>query len=321
VYVTQYMYRNPVFEGRQREFRGFSEADQISPGDGTQTRTVTNRSRFMLGECPKDFPTDDVCSPSNHWKDNWREALKGLPLSVESFDDAGVYVATQYTQYQLKQLYTGLDGRRVITSFSTGNEAFAYDTSNFNGTSGANFTVPTVTIALAGVTGSESQSVTRRSAAGTTKTRSRVEYDAYGNVQNSIQEGCVEGCPYAGIDEVITTHSDFTQIAHPSNWLWRETHSYVTGSINTARRNEVTHTFDTQGRQIKTEAVLSGTLALKRFHSGGGPIAPSPVGASGGSATPVNVLGTQPTYDIFGNVTSTKGNNGHCASIALDAQC
>lgn len=65
---------------------------------------------------------------------------------------------------------------------------------------------------------------------------------------------------------------------------------------------------------------MSGTLALKRFHSGGGTIAPSPVGASGGSATPVNVLGTQPTYDIFGNVTSTKGNNGHCASIALDAQ-
>jgi hypothetical protein len=54
-YVTEYEYRDPLFEGRQREFRGFGRARALRIGD-QNSPTDLSESVFLLGEC-KD-PTD-----------------------------------------------------------------------------------------------------------------------------------------------------------------------------------------------------------------------------------------------------------------------
>ena len=49
VYVTDYTYRDPHFDGVQREFRGFAETTVRSVGD-TNSPTSESRSEFLLGK-------------------------------------------------------------------------------------------------------------------------------------------------------------------------------------------------------------------------------------------------------------------------------
>ncbi|MDD9938437.1 MAG: FG-GAP-like repeat-containing protein [Myxococcales bacterium] len=133
VHVTEYSYRDPVFEGRQREFRGFTEAVTRSIGDGNSPDAY-QRTVFQLGECPESYDgTDaDVCSPDQRWRDNWRDALKGLVAVAESFDAGGVYLSTEHNHYELRQLYTGRDGRRVVAAMPILKDVFGYDTSSLD---------------------------------------------------------------------------------------------------------------------------------------------------------------------------------------------
>ena len=68
-YVTSYTYRDPHFDGVQREFRGFSETTVRTEGD-TNSPTSESTTAFLLGERPTDLEV---------WEDNPNEALKGLP--------------------------------------------------------------------------------------------------------------------------------------------------------------------------------------------------------------------------------------------------
>jgi RHS repeat-associated protein len=331
IYVTEYSYRDPVYEGRQREFRGFREATTKKLGDATGP-TVNQRSVFQLGECSDDFQNSsaDVCSPSLRWQDNWREPLKGLPAIAESFDANGVYLSTEHTKYELRQLYTGLDGRRVSVAYRTGKDLFLYDTAN-----AASFTATTileldeVVANLQDITHTEKRAVVRRANSGTAHIRSSTQYDAFGHAKKTIREGCVEGCSV--VDESIIAEGVFVlPPGDASGWLWRESTSFTVGSISTARRNEVLHTYDAKGKLVRTDAVLSGSLALDRFHVDNNTVpptivttpptvAPPPPDASGGISSPVQILVVENAYNDFGQLISTRGPNNRCGSGTFDA--
>lgn len=324
-YVTQYMYKDAVFEGRQREFRGFREAYVKVLGD-SNSPTSTQRTVFQLGECTLGSANGDECRPESRWKDNWREALKGLPILTEGFDEQGVYLSTEHTAYELRELYTGRDGRHVMVSYPVSKESLLYDTdpAAFDHVA-TNVSVrdPDVSFVFKSLTAvtTNAASVTKRAQAGTARVRTDTTYDDFGNVLTSTREGCIEGCPN-GTDESIKATSIFAlPSGDVSGWLYRETQSYVTGSVQTARRNEVSHTYNAQGQLLTTTAVLSGTLALDRFHASGGTIAPAPPEASGGATGPTTITLLQNTYDpVFGRVSATKGPNGRCSSSDVDAQ-
>jgi hypothetical protein len=134
-YVTQYTYRDPVYDGRQREFRGFTTARERHVGDANSPSS-TSESAFLLGTCQDDEASSlpSACTFAGRWRDNPREALKGLPLVVESFDDSGTYLSTAHTTYRLRLLYKGLDGREVRSAFASGTDTFLYDV--FSGAKG-----------------------------------------------------------------------------------------------------------------------------------------------------------------------------------------
>ncbi len=111
-YVTEYRYSDPVFDGRQREFRGFRSAETRQLGDATSPTSIV-RASHLLGECEAAQNGFDVCSPAERWRDNWREPLKGQPVLTEALDEQGVYLSTEHRRYELRQLYAGRDGRRV----------------------------------------------------------------------------------------------------------------------------------------------------------------------------------------------------------------
>jgi RHS repeat-associated protein len=318
-YVTEYGYRDPVYEGRERSFRGFREATVRVLGDATSP-TSTQRSVFLLGECPHemDGTSADVCSTMELWKDNWREALKGLPVVSETFDDAGTYLGTEHTTYELRQLYTGRDLRRVVVPFPVAKDGYLYDTAAFDGTA-TDVTLADVHVALDDVSHDETAVVRVRASSGTARVQSETFYDDYGNVTDSVRQGCVEGCPN-GVDESIAAHSVFELApGDGSGWLWREVRSHVDGSVHTAPRNELLHQYSATGKLVRTDAILSGTLPLDRFHSTNGrAIAPPPTGASGGVGEATTILVVQNQYDTFGHVERRRGARGRCSEGDVD---
>src|SRR5262249_55097505 len=147
--------------------------------------------------CHDDDKSDtvDVCSPSERWRDNPREALKGLPVLVERFDDSGHYLDTRHTLNRLRRLYVGLDGREVHDVVAIQSDAFVYDIAANLSTSTRHLS--SVEIELVPGTTVDAQDlaldVAVRASAGTAELKRRAAIDYFGNVTQSIDYGCIGG--------------------------------------------------------------------------------------------------------------------------------
>jgi RHS repeat-associated protein len=313
--VTEYQYRDPVFDGRQREFRGFETAETKLLGDATAP-TSRSRSTFMLGQCQAAQNAADTCSTAERWRDNWREPLKGLPVVVESYDDSGVYLSTTHHTYELRQLYTGLDGRRVSVAFLVRKDTLGYDTAQFTPSS-AEVTFDAVRVNLADVQQLETRAVTQRSDSGTVHLTSARTFDDFGNSLTDTDSGCIEGC--AATDEIITQHAEYAlPSGDTSGWAFRSTRSYVTGSTHPEVRHDTRQEYDATGVATATYVTLSGTLPLDRFHSAGGDVAPAPTNAALGVAAPIEVQVATYDHDVFGNLTLQRAPLGRCYRVVHD---
>jgi RHS repeat-associated protein len=316
-YTTEYSYRDPLFDGIQREFRGFEVADSRTLGD-ENSPTATTRSTFSLGLCQVTQSGLDTCSPAERWRDNWREATKGLPLLVETFDEHGVYLNSVHNQYELRQLYQGLDGRRVTVAYPSGSETFVYDTASF-AASEDSVSLDELRVNLTGITQTEKRDVTRRAQAGTVTLRSSATFDDQGNLLSRTNSGCVSGC--AQIDEAVIDTTEPTLVdGDSSKWLFRPARTYVTGSAHTERRNESRFEYDASGDLKRKFVTIAGTLPLDRFRSDGGAVAPAPVGASSGIVAPVEVETLRYERDEFGNVTSQRSPLNRCRDVEFETQ-
>ncbi len=301
--VTEYSYRDPVFAGREREFRGFREATTRALGDATHPTSLT-RSLFLLGECQDDNDTDDVdvCSPAERWREHGREGLKGLPVLSEAYDEQGVYHATHHTTYELRKLYEGRDGRRVSVVYPVEKDAYLYDTADFDAAPQP-VSLTDVRLSLDEPPSTQVSTVQLRARRGRVRSHSQTSFDNFGNVVEAREDGCVEGCP-AGVDETLIAHSDYTlPPGDGSGWLWREDSAFATGSIQTERRSEVRHLYNAQGNLLRTFAALRGTLPLQRWHAQGKTVAPQPATQSGGLSSPTEVLLKDNSYDGFGHIS------------------
>ncbi len=314
IYVTTYEYRDPVYEGRQREFRGFTSAKVTRVGDANGPTAITE-SRFLLGEC-KDETNDfvDDCALSERWRDDPREALKGLPIFSEVRDANGVTISTSHHTYRLRELYQGLDGRAVRYAYESASDAYTYDTAPYL-PSPQQVTLPEVELekTLGTVTTDASGSITVRTGQRAHVT-SIAEVDAFGNGTAKIARGCVDGC--GAPDEVITqTTVPGRRNDDPTGWMWRTVESYVTGSsAPLAKRSRTLTTYDLHGNPTLVQAELAGSLALDRFHETNQAIAPPPPGASVDGIIELGLT----EYDAFGNVTKTTAPNARCRTIGYD---
>jgi len=317
-YVTEYSYRDPVFDGREREFRGFRQSETRTIGDVNSPTSIA-RSYFLLGECKDDDPGDgvDPCAPSERWRDSGREALKGLPVLTEVLDERGVYLNTAHTTYTLRPLFVGLDGRQVRHVFSSASDTFFYDTGSFIP---AESSVSLDDVLLERTLGSpqsdSSSSVKLRSTSGRAHLVGEVTVDARGHQTSNVAHGCAAGC--AAPDEVITTKTlPCRPDGDTSGWLYRTCESWVSGSVRpTEQRNHSVFEHNAQGDLIRRRMELRDTETLDRFHETPGAQGNPPTGASvdGWIVTDEN------TVDAFGRVTKTIGPAGHCEASEYDAE-
>jgi RHS repeat-associated protein len=320
-YVTQYSYRDAVYDGRQREFRGFRTGRARRVGDANSPSS-TSVSTFLLGECANDEnAAPDPCSEDGRWEDNPREALKGLPLTTETFDDSGVYLSSAHNTYRLRKLYTGADGREVRAAFQSASDTFLYDTASFVAGSGASASLTDVELetTLGSATADTTSSLALRARAVPAHLQRSTLVDPFGNATDAIDAGCVDGC--ASADEVITAHtSPGLPAADTSGWMWRTVESYVVGSVNSGQRKHLFFTYDGGGNPTRTSAELIGTLPLDRFHEDSTKqVAPTLPSASQDTTAGQPLLMIARTYDPFGFPVHEAAPNGRCRSVTPDA--
>lgn len=340
-HVTEYHYRDPVFEGRQREFRGFRHVRSKRFGDANGPTDFTE-STFLLGECEDETPGDGVNDCAG-WRDNPNEALTGLPIIDERYDENGVYLSTEVTSYRLRRLYQGLDGRAVSHAFASGTRATLYDTAGAGwqaasevgercepGVSDPNCLplvandAPPPPVALeekvcVGVTSQvidesvwlpKKYRVPLRASVGYATTTSQSFVDAFGNQLVGVAHGCVAGsaCPTTEIginaDESICS---FTRPSAPfalTGWMYRTDLAWSQGSTDTIVRGRVSTTYTAHGAPARSTASLTHSLGLERYtnYSGRQP-ADDPDEASQDGEITMSVK----HYDDFGNVKRERG--------------
>jgi len=334
-YVTQYTYANPVYDGLQREFRGFSTATARQVGD-SNSPSSSSQSQFLLGTCEDDEPLGELpsaCSFSGRWRDNPREALKGLPQSIQVFDDNASYESSTHDTYRLRRLYVGLDGREVRHAYASASDTYLYDVYSGDGAVSTvttsdvelELTPPPFSVAEYLTLGSPVApqqagtltlhgSASSTPGAGRVHLQTRTDVDVFGNTYHSIDKGCIEGCSPA--DDVITQYAQPSEVSVGSTgWLWRNTETTTLGSRDTEGRNTQQQGFDTSGSPLWTYRYLQGTLPLVRSNAGGGAVAPAPTTAS---KTGWIVALTQ-TYDPFGNALTSVAPNQRCTQTAFDS--
>ncbi|MGC4087105.1 MAG: toxin TcdB middle/N-terminal domain-containing protein [Polyangiaceae bacterium] len=338
--VTEYSYRDPVYDGHQREFRGFTRGRSRRVGDTNSPSDITE-SQFLLGEC-RNGTVDAVGECSDPALDNPREALKGLPVASEHYDEAGLVLSTERVGYRLRRLYSGRDGRYVHHAFESQRYQTSYDTFAGPPTTRPTGAMDLVELEIGQQSGfdpfaqptgdppglvRENVTVPLPSESGTATTRSRSHVDYFGNKLVSVASGCVAGSACGGTRVGVDANEAlfaFTRPGRPAGdttgWLFRTTESWVHGELgaHAADRKHTITSFDSRGNPTTTQAVLSGTVALERRHrtlSASSAVAPAPVGASADGLITLSTL----QYDQFGNRTREQGPNGHCHSLGYDA--
>jgi RHS repeat-associated protein len=318
VYSTQYSYRDPLYDGRQREFRGFRTTTVRKVGDANSPSSTT-QSSFLLGECKNDEALAiDPCTPEGQWEDNPREALKGLPTLVETYDDNGVYQSTTHHTYRLRKLYAGLDGREVRHAFESQTDALLYNDSPFvPGTQAVSLNDVELETTLNTVTNDTTSSVAMRGdPSGPVRTNKQTLVDVFGNVLSSMDFGCIGGCPNGGAadEEIISETHPFLPPADVTLWMYRTARTDVAGSITPLRR-DTSMTYDVGGNLLQKTMVLAGTLPLIRFHQDTTKqVAPPPPTASANGTIVVDTR----VYDSLGQLVHEAGPNSRCRDIGYD---
>ena len=303
-YVTEYVYRDPYYDGVQREFRGFAATTVRAIGD-QNSPTSASRTEFLLGRNPSTDPAD-------RWRDNPHEALKGLPSVAETYDPAtGGYLSTTGTTYTLRKLYDGQDGRGTYVAFAKQTDTWLYDTASFASNEQAGDTAVT-SDTLAGDE-LHGPTVTVRAQTGTAHTRSAVQVDPFGNKTHETAYGVV------GVDEVITTRTEpdlvptLSHVLGEGNWAWRTVQSWVVGSEDGLLRNLSRTTFDGRGDPTMQEVHVSGSQPLAW---GGDP----PAGETLPSLSLVDgwQVASKTQYDTYGNSVFTWAAGARCSSVQYD---
>ncbi len=332
-YVTQYTYRDPVYDGIQREFRGFTTATERQVGDANSPSS-SSQSTFLLGTCEDDEAVGGLpsaCTFAGRWRDNVREGLKGLPVSVQSFDDAGNYLSTAHHTYRLRRLYEGVDGREVRHAFVSATDTYLYDTWAADKSPQA-VTAADIELELTPPAYSTTEYLNPLPSAaapsgglapGRVHLQTRSEVDVFGNTYHATDSGCVEGCVAAEYlisaqpttDEVITQYAQPTEVSNSTAaWLWRNTQTMTQGSHDTQARNLARTSFNANGSPQVTSRLLSGTVTIPRIPVGSGPTpAPPPQASSDGWIPNALVI----TYDDYGNALTEEAPNARCRATVF----
>ena len=160
-YVTKYSYRNGYYDGIEKEFRGFEVVRKIEIGDISAPTKITEYE-FHLGEAA--------------------ESLKGKTKRTTEMDENNNIFSSKENNYEVKELFTGLNGKKVSFPFIKSDSTHIYEKK----------TSPKVL-------------------------HDSYEFDRFGNLIQHNSYGVIEGKNYMANDDELFRSQEF--IIDTSKWI------------------------------------------------------------------------------------------------------
>jgi RHS repeat-associated protein len=315
--VTEYSYSDPVYDGRDRSFRGFRRARQRKGSNPVDTTDppATVATAFLVGRCQEDYPNGQCPQYS---VDRPFGAVSSLPLTVDTYDDTGHYLSTVHNTYHVQSVATGADGRVSRFAYPGKVQTFAYDSSVV--AAGA-VTIPTQNVVFddgSGVVATGTMAVREavglgpRPAARAVAVEVETVEDSIGNLTDRMDWG------RRGIDRPVhTAYGWYSPPGDVTRWIWRPHTQHVDPSPDPRVQDvahDVTIDYDAFGNATDVHAVVRGTVPLSRGN-GGLQFAPAPASSSEGST----ILLRHVDYTAWGSAHRMYSASGsHCADVTYD---
>jgi RHS repeat-associated protein len=344
--VTDYDYKDPIYDGFDRMFVGFKHVSETLLGDSDSPTSVVDRE-YDNRHCV-DQP--QIGEPTSHWynpgagdrpavpcptgPDRRERAYRNLLRKVErrelgtngtasSPGNPPRFVSTEWNAYAFKRLYVGVDGRVVRQVYRTGHDTFLYDTSLPGGSQGNTGPGDQTGVVVADDDADDQNNpigeVPHVPASaplplqGTNKHVQRgVLRDKFGNALVRADMGIVSGG--GKNDEPVYTSFRSQLAAEAGHWLWRVGSSTTRASASQPGTfaREASFYYDSAGRITDAWTNLQGTLTLDRT-TGGLATVPPDASVDKASLTTLHV-----TYDAVGNAVQV--NSPHrCEQVIYDA--
>ena len=328
---TQYTYTNPMYDGRDRQFLGFTtvEAVNVTPAGDYSTAAMHTKTTFYPAYC-NDSLTSRTCPQTADYPNH---ALRGLPLLTEVYGDqsssnarssTGAALSTTHRTFTENTIYDGMDGRNVHRTYISATDTYLYDNSNVVDRS--TLTGPLVDVATDGTTVSN---LTFLTAAGCPQMHvAYVDKDVWGMSVTENDYGQVNSSGNAN-DGIISKAVTMTLASETTDyWIWRPsvvTRQGLSASlipIGTPRT--ITSSYDPRGNIQLIQSPLTGTLPMARATvtaagSDGGTAPPTgaPPGASGSGLVTLAQLTPDPLGT--GNVVRVQQpSTSRCQDIVYD---
>jgi hypothetical protein len=134
---TQYVYSNPVYDGRDRQFVGFTSVEAINVANAADysASSMHTKTTYFQGHC-NDSDAAAPC-PQSPTPDYPNHALRGLPLLTETYGDSstskevieGAALSTIHRTFIEDSLYLGMDKRYVNRTYLSATDTYWYDNS------------------------------------------------------------------------------------------------------------------------------------------------------------------------------------------------
>ncbi len=299
---TYFSYEDPAWDGWRRRLVGFR---RVTARRGEEPALSVSQT-FYIPQCPNNFCGSTAAAFTT------AQTATGMPLTTETFDDAGHYLSTVSHSWVISNVMNGLGGTvQAVNLGST--DTRLYDTSDWQPYKGQ--TAQAIRISDSVVFRYKVPIRSRKSVL----LRETAQYDAYGDMIEHVDLGRIheDGTP---IDNPIIT--DITmRPPHPS-WRFVPERVFVRPFPNrpgvpTDQPRILFYEQDDAGRVQSVSMALSGTLPLQRHHEDpNGAVAPPPQDAAYDSVALIAVY----TYDRFDNIVKVEGPSGRCTGLEYDWQ-
>ncbi len=308
--VTEYSYSDPVYDGRDRSFRGFRRVRQARTSDPVEADDppVTTETTFLVGRCQEDDP-NGTCPPFEI--DRPFGAVTGLPVVVDTYDGQGHYTSTVHTTYTVNTVAAGADGRVSRFAYPSDVETYAYDPSAISAVPRTQTADNVVFQGGGRATGTFTEhEVYANQRSHTRQLAVTSLQDANGNLTDRTDLG------ERGVDPPIHSSTVWVNLG---DWMWRPVSRHLDPSSDPALSDEprdVTFHYDASGNVTEIDTAVYGTFQLLRQNPTGTGIAPAP--------KPVTTSVTQTFVynDHYGSPNFIRiGEAGGAASGASPPRC
>jgi hypothetical protein len=225
---VSYTYRNPAYDGWQKQFLGFESVTETTEGDDSAPSTETT-TRYLFGSCQQ--AKSQTCSLRDRALDPMR-GYAGLAVETLVSDGKGTPLRLVHMDVEPVDVLVGMDGRIVRFAHGKQIDTWLYDTAK-GPAAWVDTTVSDVSDDVDGVPGGRPGtkyplpkpiSVTVHVPKDAVHLRTVFERDTFGHVTKSTDFGRIEGGP---ADRPIVQETSWSQVALDGGWQWGMTSSHA----------------------------------------------------------------------------------------------